>query len=139
MLTKYLKRSPTGAHPDLHIRLTAPEEPGFFLQKVPVQNMKEVWGILEVRNYISKPHGMSYGVCLQIVKEQCWLNEILNSCQWIAEGLTTAKQETIQEDDVTEAELQAVLDGTISIYIDGSFDKLIWRNAKALPFPEKYL
>jgi hypothetical protein len=27
----------------------APEEPGFFLERVPVHSMKEVWGILEVR------------------------------------------------------------------------------------------
>jgi hypothetical protein len=40
--------SPTAAHPPLHLRLTAPDEPGFRLEKVPVHSLKEVWGILEV-------------------------------------------------------------------------------------------
>ena len=32
-----------------------PEEPGFLLERVPVHSMKEVWGILEVRDLI-KPY-----------------------------------------------------------------------------------
>lgn len=47
------QRSPTSAHPPLQLRLTAPEEPGFFLQKVPVNSMKEVWGVLEVNGLFS--------------------------------------------------------------------------------------
>ena len=41
--------SPTSAHPPLQLRLTAPEEPGFVLERVPVKTLKEIWGILEVR------------------------------------------------------------------------------------------
>ncbi|KAG6886267.1 hypothetical protein C0993_006677 [Termitomyces sp. T159_Od127] len=41
--------SPSSLHPPLRLRLTAPQETGFRLEKVPVHNMKEVWGILEVR------------------------------------------------------------------------------------------
>lgn len=40
--------SPTSAHPPLLLRLTAPNEPGFILEKIPVQTVKQVWGILEV-------------------------------------------------------------------------------------------
>jgi hypothetical protein len=47
-LTYIAQTSPTSAHPPLQLRLTAPEEPGFRLEKVPVHSMKEVWGILEV-------------------------------------------------------------------------------------------
>ncbi|KAG5649445.1 hypothetical protein H0H81_003852 [Sphagnurus paluster] len=85
--------SPTSSHPPLQLRLTAPEEPGFRLEKVPVHNMKEVWGILEV------------------VREQCWLNEILAGCQWKAEGLKTSLGELPQENPATEEELQAILNG----------------------------
>ncbi len=38
-------------HPPLQLRLTAPEEPGFILEKVPVHSIKEVWGVLEVMSY----------------------------------------------------------------------------------------
>ncbi|KAJ7590744.1 hypothetical protein C8J56DRAFT_541069 [Mycena floridula] len=95
-----LYQSPTSAHPPLQLRLTAPEEPGFLLQKVPVHSMKEVWGILEV------------------VREQCWLNETLLECHWTTEGLKMDKMpvdELPEEEECTdlEAELQAVLAGTI--------------------------
>lgn len=46
------QESPTGLHPPLHLRLTSPEEPGFFLEQVPVHSMKEVWGILEVTTFV---------------------------------------------------------------------------------------
>ncbi|KAJ6603126.1 hypothetical protein B0H10DRAFT_648335 [Mycena sp. CBHHK59/15] len=89
-------RSPTSIHPPLQLRLTLPEEPGFLLEKVPVHSMKEVWGILEV------------------VREQCWLNEILLSCHWTTEGiLAEADELPTAESEATEGELQAVLSGTM--------------------------
>ncbi|GLB37276.1 hypothetical protein LshimejAT787_0403270 [Lyophyllum shimeji] len=91
-----LYTSPTAAHPALQLRLAVPEEPGFRLEKVPVHNMKEVWGILEV------------------VREQCWLNEILSGCQWTPEGLKTGREELPQEAPATEEELQAVLNGNLT-------------------------
>ncbi|KAG5725899.1 hypothetical protein E4T56_gene5116 [Termitomyces sp. T112] len=87
--------SPSSVHPPLQLRLTAPEEAGFLLEKVPVHNMKEVWGILEV------------------VREQCWLNEILSGCQWIAEGLRSSTEKSTNEGGATEEELQAILDGSL--------------------------
>ncbi|KAJ7647522.1 hypothetical protein FB45DRAFT_893657 [Roridomyces roridus] len=91
-----LYRSPTGKHPPLQLRLTLPEEPGFLLEKIPVHSMKEVWGILEV------------------VREQCWLNEILLGCHWTTEGITMdADDLPVDESDATEEELQAVLSGTV--------------------------
>ncbi|KAJ3519988.1 hypothetical protein NM688_g9223 [Phlebia brevispora] len=91
-----LYTSPSGVHPPLQLRLAAPEEPGFFLEKIPVRNLKEVWGILEV------------------VREQCWLNEILCSTEWIPDELReVAQSDNTDEDEATEQELQAVLEGTI--------------------------
>ncbi|KAH9857608.1 hypothetical protein C2E23DRAFT_865408 [Lenzites betulinus] len=86
--------SPTGVHPPLQLRLNTPDEPGFVLEAIPVRSLKEVWSILE------------------IVREQCWLNETLTSCRWIPEGLdihdTTDDLEDVK---VTEDDLQAVLKG----------------------------
>ncbi|KAJ7668419.1 hypothetical protein DFH06DRAFT_1181631 [Mycena polygramma] len=88
-------RSPTSIHPPLQLRLTLPEEPGFWLGKVPVHSMKEVWGILEV------------------VRDQCWLNEILLGCQWTTEGITMGADDVpMDETDATEDELNAVLTGS---------------------------
>ncbi|KAF7362076.1 hypothetical protein MVEN_00553200 [Mycena venus] len=90
-------RSPTSTHPPLQLRLTLPEEPGFLLGKVPVHSMKEVWGILEV------------------VREQCWLNEILLGCHWTTEGITKdADDVPVDETGATEDELQAVLTGSMT-------------------------
>ncbi|EEB96149.1 hypothetical protein MPER_04765, partial [Moniliophthora perniciosa FA553] len=89
-----LYRSPTSSHPPLQLRLTAPQEPGFMLEKVPVHSMKEAWGVLEV------------------VREQCWLNEALLSCQWSPEGLKLNSDEPPQDAEVTEETLQAVLNGS---------------------------
>ncbi|KAG6920101.1 hypothetical protein DXG01_010169 [Tephrocybe rancida] len=89
-----LYTSPTSLHPPLQLRLTAPQETGFRLDKVPVHNMKEVWGIMEV------------------VREQCWLNEILSGCHWTAEDLRTNVDELSKETEATEDELQAVLNGS---------------------------
>ncbi|KAF8629178.1 hypothetical protein AX17_005763 [Amanita inopinata Kibby_2008] len=88
-------RSPTHTHPPLSLRITAPDEPGFLLQKVPVHSMKEVWGILE------------------IVRDQCWVNEVLCGHEW-----TTASGEDVEDDsvetDATEQELNAILSGTMT-------------------------
>ncbi|THV06767.1 hypothetical protein K435DRAFT_743329 [Dendrothele bispora CBS 962.96] len=87
--------SPTGAHPPLKLHLTSPEEPGFVLQKVPVHSMREVWGVLEV------------------VREQCWLNETLSACKWSTEGLKFGVNESQGDEGATEEELEAVLSGTM--------------------------
>lgn len=48
----------------------------------------------------------------QIIREQCWLNEILSGCQWVPEGMEAPPPTTEPEDiSVTEDELQAVLKG----------------------------
>lgn len=47
----YFQKSPNSIHPPLKLRLMPPEEPGFVLERVPVHSMKEVWGILEVREF----------------------------------------------------------------------------------------
>lgn len=83
-------RSPSGAHPPLSLRLICPNEPGFILQKVPVHNLREVWGILEV------------------VRDQCWLNALLLGCQWDTESLDDADD---MESEATEQELMAILSG----------------------------
>ncbi|KAK0504986.1 hypothetical protein EDD18DRAFT_320630 [Armillaria luteobubalina] len=87
-------RSPSSAHPPLQLRLTAPEEPGFVLERVPVHSMKEAWGVLE------------------IVREQCWLNEILLGCKWTAEGLPSETDVLSDDTEPTEQDLLAVLGGT---------------------------
>ncbi|KAJ4468289.1 hypothetical protein J3R30DRAFT_1695143 [Lentinula aciculospora] len=90
-------RSMSSLHPPLQLRLTAPEEPGFVLHKVPVNSMKEVWGVLEV------------------VREQCWINEILSGCEWHPEGLHLSQEQyEEQESEVTEADLNAVLSGSLT-------------------------
>jgi len=89
--------SPTSAHPQLQLRLTSPDEPGFILEKVPVRSLKEIWGILE------------------IVREQCWLNETISGYQWIPEGLISGQQDEETDDtEATEDDLQAVLKGTFT-------------------------
>ncbi|PIL30569.1 hypothetical protein GSI_07269 [Ganoderma sinense ZZ0214-1] len=90
--------SPTSVHPPLQLRLSTPDEPGFVLETIPVRTLKEVWNILE------------------IVREQCWLNEILTSCQWVPEGLgvNPARVPYASENTtVTDDDLQAVLKGSV--------------------------
>ncbi|KAI0648314.1 hypothetical protein C8Q79DRAFT_905736 [Trametes meyenii] len=89
--------SPTSVHPPLQLRLTTPDEPGFVLEAVPVRTLKEVWSILE------------------IVREQCWLNETLSGCHWVPEGLNAnpVSEDAAEDMAVTEDDLQAVLKGTI--------------------------
>ncbi|KII92157.1 hypothetical protein PLICRDRAFT_172290 [Plicaturopsis crispa FD-325 SS-3] len=98
-----LYHSPTGIHPPLHLRLTPPDEPGFILEHVPVRSMQDVWGVLE------------------IVREQCWLNEVLTGCPWTAEGLhnvpRSADPDPESEDgdaEPTDEDLQAVLSGIVN-------------------------
>lgn len=43
-----LQTSPASKHPPLRLRLTAPNEAGFLLEKVPVNSLKEIYGVLEV-------------------------------------------------------------------------------------------
>ncbi|KAF9230027.1 hypothetical protein BU15DRAFT_84151 [Melanogaster broomeanus] len=62
-------KSPSGAHAPLNLRLTTPQEPGFVLRKVPVKSASQVLRILE------------------IVREQCWLNELLGMLQWQPNGI----------------------------------------------------
>lgn len=55
---------------------------------------------------------------MQIVREQCWLNEILTSCQWVPEGLNLnpAPAPDAPEDTMaTDEDLQAVLKGALLI------------------------
>ncbi|KAL0956139.1 hypothetical protein HGRIS_002303 [Hohenbuehelia grisea] len=91
-----LYRSPTSAHPPLQLRLTVPQEPGFLLERIRVNGIKEIWGILE------------------IVKEQCWLNAILTTCTWTAEGLQSTLDEPPEDPAATEDDLQAILTGTMT-------------------------
>ncbi|PFH52025.1 hypothetical protein AMATHDRAFT_57707 [Amanita thiersii Skay4041] len=87
-------QSPGRMHPPLILRLTAPDEPGFIIQKVPVHSMKEVWGILEV------------------VRDQCWLNETLLSCQWSA-VMDAKSSDSPKETEATEEELDTILTGAM--------------------------
>lgn len=103
--------SPSSLHPPLHLRLTTPEETGFRLEKVPVHNMKEVWGILEVQVTMSPSDALSSRI-FKVVREQCWLNEILSGCVWTAEGLKSSTDMLPDEKETTEEELQAILDGS---------------------------
>lgn len=75
--------------------------------------MKQVWGTLEVCSTLYEVLSLETYKPLQIVREQCWLNEILNGLQWTPEGLTapTGPDQT-DEGDATEADLQAVLGGS---------------------------
>ncbi|KAF9445919.1 hypothetical protein P691DRAFT_777244 [Macrolepiota fuliginosa MF-IS2] len=83
-----------GLHPPLQLRLTPSDEPGFILERIPVHNIQEVWGILE------------------IVREQSWLNETLLACQWVPEGSEVDETLGMEDLEVMEEELQAVLSGT---------------------------
>jgi len=102
-----LYTSPTSLHPPLQLRLTVPDEPGFLLEKVPVQTIKQVWAILEV------------------VREQCWVNEIIKGCEWVPEDPDSvmnmpAANAMDTTEEATDVELQAILSGTSQ----GSFESL---------------
>ena len=80
-------------HPPLRLTLAVPDEPGFLLERVQVYNMQEVWAVLE------------------IVREQCWLNEILNGIAWVPEIDAGPPVGDNHEAEATEEELRALLSG----------------------------
>ena len=80
-------------HPPLRLTLAVPDEPGFLLERVQVYNMQEVWAVLE------------------IVREQCWLNEILNGIAWMPEIDAGPPVGDNHEAEATEEELRALLSG----------------------------
>ena len=80
-------------HPPLRLTLAVPDEPGFLLERVQVYNMQEVWAVLE------------------IVREQCWLNEILNGIAWVPEIDAGPPVGDSHEAEATEEELRALLSG----------------------------
>ncbi|KAK7692557.1 hypothetical protein QCA50_004187 [Cerrena zonata] len=88
--------SPTSSHPSLLLRLTKHNESGFVLERIPVQSVKQIWGILE------------------IVKEQCWINEILRGCQWTPEADEFDGFDDADSVDATAEDLEAVLRGTVT-------------------------
>ncbi|KAI0071781.1 hypothetical protein K474DRAFT_1668625 [Panus rudis PR-1116 ss-1] len=131
-----LYKSATGAHPPCWIRFTAPDEPGFILERVPVQTIKEVLAILE------------------IVREQCWLNESIKGCQWVPEGIAQPgeSEDMVDDEDVGENDLQAVLSGHITprripvnVHISAEMDMFgdhpltsLRRSKIVLSSPERY-
>ncbi|KAH9013577.1 hypothetical protein EDB85DRAFT_2158086 [Lactarius pseudohatsudake] len=99
--------SPTNMHPPLRLTLTAPDEPGFLLERVQVYNMQEAWAVLE------------------IVREQCWLNEVLNGIAWMPEVVVGPPVGDNPDAEATEEELRALLSGTytplsipVNVYVD---------------------
>ena len=77
------------------------------LQKVPVHSMREIWGILEV--IISPASSFVHdSLYRQVVRDQCWLNEILLGCQW---SIATLEETEPVEGEATEEELEAALSG----------------------------
>lgn len=80
-------------HPPLRLTLTSPDEPGFLLERVQVCNMQEVWAVLE------------------IVRDQCWLNETLNGISWIPEAIAGPPITEDSDTKATEEELRALLSG----------------------------
>ncbi|KAH9055442.1 hypothetical protein EDB87DRAFT_1640875 [Lactarius vividus] len=110
--------SPTNMHPPLRLTLTAPDEPGFLLERVQVYNMQEAWAVLE------------------IVREQCWLNEVLNGIAWMPELVVGPPVCDGPEAEATEEELRALLSGTytplsipVNVYVAPA--------AVVLTFPER--
>ncbi|KAH9171210.1 hypothetical protein EDB89DRAFT_2114611 [Lactarius sanguifluus] len=110
--------SPTNMHPPLRLTLTAPDEPGFLLERVQVYNMQEAWAVLE------------------IVREQCWLNEVLNGIAWMPEIVVGPPLGDNPEAEATEEELRALLSGTytplsipVNVYVASA--------AVVLTFPER--
>ncbi|OAX32880.1 hypothetical protein K503DRAFT_776201 [Rhizopogon vinicolor AM-OR11-026] len=96
-------KSPSGIHPPLHLRLLAPQEPGFLLQRVPVRSVNQALRVLEV------------------VREQCWLNESLSILQWSPEHEQQPHQrqsnvaQGMQSEDAVSSDLLAsVLAGTVT-------------------------
>lgn len=80
-------------HPPLRLTLTTPDEPGFLLERVQVHNMQEVWAVLE------------------IVRDQCWLNDTLSEISWVPEAIAGLPVTDGPEAEATEEELRALLSG----------------------------
>src|SRR5712672_1016607 len=93
-LISYPKQvSPTNMHPPLRLTLTTPDEPGFLLERVQVFNMQEVWAVLE------------------IMRDQCWLNETLKGISWMPEAIVGPPVTEVHDTEATEEELRALLSG----------------------------
>jgi len=90
-------RSTSG--PAAKLRLNSPFEPGFLLQRVPVRRVSDIPKIIEV------------------VKEQCWLNEALLSVDWVPENSQPQLQSAANGDDA-EGATPDMLDALLS----GSFE-----------------
>ncbi|KAH9069874.1 hypothetical protein EDB83DRAFT_2518222 [Lactarius deliciosus] len=112
--------SPTNMHPPLRLTLTPPDEPGFLLERVQVYNMQEAWAVLG------------------IVREQCWLNEVLNGIAWMPEVVAGPPPVLGDnpEADATEEDLRALLSGTfaplsipVNVYVASA--------AVVMTFPER--
>ncbi|KAH9166258.1 hypothetical protein EDB89DRAFT_2076031 [Lactarius sanguifluus] len=110
--------SPTNMHPPLRLTPTAPDEPGFLLERVQVYNMQEAWAVLE------------------IVQEQCWLNEVLNGIAWMPEVIVGPPLGDNPDAEATEEDLRAFLSGTytpvsipVTVYVAPA--------AVVLTFPER--
>lgn len=80
-------------HPPLRLTLTTPDEPGFLLERVQVHNMQEVWAVLE------------------IVRDQCWLNDTLSEISWVPEAIAGLSVTDGPDGEATEEELRALLSG----------------------------
>jgi hypothetical protein len=80
-------------HPPLRLTLTTPDEPGFLLERVQVHKMQEVWAVLE------------------IVRDQCWLNDTLSEISWVPEAIAGLSVTEDPDKGATEEELRAVLSG----------------------------
>ncbi|KAH9002511.1 hypothetical protein EDB83DRAFT_2469445, partial [Lactarius deliciosus] len=100
-------------HPPLRLTLTAPDEPGFLLERV-----QEAWAALE------------------IVREQCWLNEVLNRIAWMPEVVVGPPVGDSPGTEATEEELRSLLSGTytplsipVNVYVAPA--------AVVLTFPER--
>lgn len=51
---------------------------------------------------------------VQVVREQCWLNELLLSCQWTTDVVEPGTRKTPPEkSEVTDADLDALLSGMV--------------------------
>ena len=82
-------------HPPLRLTLSTPDEPGLLLERVQVYNMQGVWAVLE------------------IVRDQCWLNETLNGISWMPEAIAGPPVTEDPDTGATEEELRALLSGQL--------------------------
>lgn len=105
-------------HPPLRLTLTTPDEPepGFVLERVQVHNMQEVWAVLE------------------IVRDQCWLNDTLSEIAWVPEAIAGLPVTDDPDGEATEEELRALLSGQrASPYLPFALSNVAFRDLYA-PF-----